>query len=165
METGRNTEAPPLELVITRDFDAPRALVFRAWTDPAQMAVWATPQGLQAIGGQSDVRVGGAFRAGMRAADGQEHWVHGVYRAIVEPERLVMSHGWLDANGMPGHMTEVTVTFEELAPRRTRMHFRQTGFDTRASRNGHEDGWASSFSQLAALLAQAGAQLGSTAGR
>ena len=144
------------ELELTRELKARRERVFAAWTDPEQMAAWATPQGLQALGGQADVRVGGSFRAGMRELGGQEHWVHGSYREIVEPERLVMTHGWLDANGKPGHMTLVTVTFEALAPRRTRMHFRQTGFDSKASRDGHAEGWTSSFDQLRAALERAG---------
>lgn len=142
------------ELRITRIFEAPRRLVFRAWTDPEQMGRWAAPPGVQRVEGASDTRVGGAYSACMVSPDGQEHRVHGVYREIVEPEKLVMTHGWLDAQRRPGHMTLVTVTFEELGPKRTRMEFVQTGFDSLASRNGHEGGWNGSFDQLVALLAE-----------
>ena len=141
------------ELTLTRIFDAPRALVFRAWTDPEQMARWAAPRGFTRGEASSDVRVGGSYRACIRSPEGQDHWVHGVYREIVEPERLVMTHGWLDDQGQPGPMTLVTVTFEALGPRRTRMNFLQTGFTSVASRDGHNEGWTSSFEQLVELLA------------
>lgn len=148
------TTAPERELAITRIFEAPRAMVFRAWTDPEQMGRWAAPHGFTRGEASSDVRVGGAYRACIRSPEGQDHWVHGEYREIVEPERLVMTHGWLDEHGQPGHMTLITVTFEELGPRRTQMNFLQTGFDSVASRDGHNGGWTSSFEQLAELLSE-----------
>lgn len=141
------------ELAITRVFEAPRTLVFRAWTDPEQMARWAAPRGYSRGQASADVRVGGSYRACIRSPEGQDHWVHGQYREIVAPERLVMTHGWLDERGQPGPMTLVTVTFEALGPRRTRMNFLQTGFDSVASRDGHDGGWTSSFEQLVDLLA------------
>lgn len=149
------TSDPKTELAITRIFDAPRSLVFRAWTDPEQMGRWGAPRGFGRGESSSDVRVGGSYRACMRSPDGSEHWVHGQYREIVEPERLVMTHGWLEENGQPGHMTLITVTFDELGPRRTQMNFLQTGFDSIASRDGHNEGWTSSFEQLTELLAEA----------
>jgi uncharacterized protein YndB with AHSA1/START domain len=144
--------SPDSELAITRVFEAPRTLVFRAWTDPEQMARWAAPRGFSRGAASSDVRVGGSYRACIRSPEGQDHWVHGVYREIVEPERLVMTHGWLDDQGQPGPMTLITVTFEALGPGRTRMNFLQTGFDSVASRDGHNGGWTSSFDQLVELL-------------
>jgi len=148
------TTTPERELAITRIFEAPRAMVFRAWTDPEQMGRWAAPHGFTRGEASSDVRAGGAYRACIRSPEGQDHWVHGEYREIVKPERLVMTHGWLDEQGRPGHMTLITVTFEELGPRRTQMHFLQTGFDSVASRDGHHGGWTSSFEQLAELLSE-----------
>lgn len=146
--------SPECELAITRIFEAPRAMVFRAWTDPEQMARWAAPRGFSRGEASADVRVGGAYRACIRSPEGQDHWVHGEYREIVAPERLVMTHGWLDDKGRPGHMTLITVTFEELGPRKTQMNFLQTGFDSLASRDGHNGGWTSSFEQLVELLAE-----------
>lgn len=150
-----NASASTSELAITRIFEAPRRMVFRAWTDPEQMGRWAAPRGFTRGEASSDVRVGGAYRACIRSPEGEDHWVHGEYREIVEPERLVMTHGWLDEQGRPGHMTLVTVTFEELGPRTTRMNFLQTGFDSVASRDGHDQGWTSSFEQLVEMLAGA----------
>lgn len=148
------TEASESELTITRVFEAPRSMVFRAWIDPEQMARWAAPRGFSRGEAHSDVRVGGTYRACIRSPEGQDHWVHGEYREIVEPARLVMTHGWLDEKGQPGHMTLITVTFEELGPRKTQMNFLQTGFDSTDSRDGHHGGWTSSFEQLGALLAE-----------
>ena len=148
------TKTSESELTITRVFEAPRTMVFRAWTDPEQMARWAAPRGFSRGEARSDVRVGGTYRACIRSPEGQDHWVHGEYREIVEPSRLVMTHGWLDDKGQPGHMTLITVTFEELGPLKTQMNFLQTGFDSTESRDGHNSGWTSSFEQLAALLAE-----------
>ena len=75
------------ELVVTRVIDAPRRLVFRAWTQPEHIARWWGPQGFTTIHCEMDVRVGGAYRFGMRSPQGTEHWKRGVYREIVEPER------------------------------------------------------------------------------
>src|SRR3981081_2563312 len=77
------------EVVITRVFDAPRALVFRAWTDPQHLARWWGPQGFSNPVCETDVRIGGAWRIVMRGPDGAEYPGGGVYREIVVPERLV----------------------------------------------------------------------------
>ena len=77
------------ELVITRVYDAPRELVFRAWTDPKHMARWWGPKHFTNRVEQMDVRPGGAWRIVMCAPDGSEYPAQGVYREIVPPERLV----------------------------------------------------------------------------
>src|SRR5512147_1513859 len=82
------------ELVITRTFDAPRALVFRAWTQPEHMVRWLGPHGYTAPSCKIDFRVGGAYRACICSPEGQESWMRGIYREIVEPERLVFSFAW-----------------------------------------------------------------------
>ena len=73
------------ELVLTRIFDAPRAIVFKAWTDPQQLARWWGPKGFTNPVCELDPRVGGTLRIVMRAPDGQEHPMTGVFREIVEP--------------------------------------------------------------------------------
>ncbi|MFL5266209.1 MAG: SRPBCC domain-containing protein, partial [Stellaceae bacterium] len=111
------TSAPAIsadhELVITRIFDAPRSLVFKAWTEPDRAARWWGPQGFTTLHCTMDVRAGGAFRICMRSPDGAEYWKQGVYREVAEPERLVFTFAWEDAEGKPGHETVVTVTFAE----------------------------------------------------
>jgi uncharacterized protein YndB with AHSA1/START domain len=88
----------------------------------------------------------------MRKPDGTDLWLGGVYREIVEPERLVFTHAWLDANGKPGPETLVTVTLTERGGK-TEMKFRQTGFDSTESREGHAGGWGECFDKLEELLA------------
>ena len=145
------------ELVITRVFDAPLALVFAAWTEPEHLARWSGPQGFTVPHRTMDLREGGRYRACLRSPEGAEHWVGGVYKTLQPPHRLVMTHAWEDEHGEPGPQTLVTVTLSEESPGKTRMHFRQSGFDSASSRDGHARGWASSFERLQALLEGAAA--------
>jgi len=89
------------ELTIRRTFDAPRALVFRVWTEPQHLAQWSCPRGFTMIENRGELRVGGAFSACMRSPEGSDHRLRGVYREIVAPERLVFTHAWVDASGTP----------------------------------------------------------------
>lgn len=137
------------ELVIERTFEAPRELVFAAWTRPEHLAHWSGPAGFTSEQDHMDLRVGGTYRACLIAPDGARHWLQGAYRAIQPPSHLAMSHAWEEEGGRPGPATEITVDFLEAGPGRTRMVFRQTGFGSTASRDGHADGWGSSFDRLA----------------
>ena len=101
------------ELVVTRIIDAPRDLVFRAWTEPEQVARWWGPQGFVTTHCDMDIRPGGAFRCCMRSPAGTDHWKRGVYREIVDPERIVFTFAWENADGNPGHELLTTVTFVE----------------------------------------------------
>jgi uncharacterized protein YndB with AHSA1/START domain len=103
-------------------------------------------------GNSGELRVGGAFSACMRSPEGSEHRLHGVYREIVAPERLVFTHAWVDASGTPGPETLVTVTLAERNGR-TEMTFHQGIFASLAARDGHQQGWTSCFERLAELLA------------
>src|SRR5207244_3027674 len=80
-----------LALEIERVFNAPRRLVYAAWTDQAHSTKWA-PHNMQIIHVEADLRVGGKIRVGMRGVDGVEHWESGAYREIVANERLVFTH-------------------------------------------------------------------------
>ena len=82
------------ELVITRVFDAPRALVFAAWTEPDRIVEWSAPHGFTIPHCEGELRVGGAWRCCMRSPEGADLWLGGVYREIVVPERLVFTHAW-----------------------------------------------------------------------
>lgn len=146
--------APADELVIERTFAAPRDLVFAAWTEPQHLAHWSGPEGFTTEQDHLDLRPGGTYRACLIAPDGARHWVRGEYLVIDPPARLVMTHAWEDEQGSPGPCTEVSVLLHETGPGRTRMVFRQTGFTSEASRDGHAEGWGSSFDRLAAHLEQ-----------
>src|SRR5437868_2842338 len=73
------------DFVITRVFDAPRSLVFKAWTDPQHMAQWWGPHGFTIPVCEMDVRPDGAYRIVMRGADGVDYPLKGVYHEIAEP--------------------------------------------------------------------------------
>ena len=140
------------ELTVTRVFDAPREVVFGAWTDPAQAARWWGPQGFTTISCEMDVRPGGAYRACMRSPHGTRHCRRGVYRDVARPERLVFTFAWEDADGNPGHEMVVTVSFAAVGSR-TRLTLHQAGFETVAARDDHRRGWSSCLERFAEYLA------------
>ena len=157
-ETAPSTDR---ELTITRVFEAPRQLVFKAWTDPRHLADWWGPEGYTLPVCEMDFRPGGAYRFCMRSPEGRDSWVQGVYREIVEPERLMMSGGWIDANGKPvqqlhGELSQTvtTVTFEEHDGK-TRLTLHNGVFESVASRDSHRSGWSSSLDRLAEYVATA----------
>src|SRR5580658_229001 len=73
------------ELVVTRMIDAPRPLVFKAWTDPEQIAHWWGPKGFVTVDYEMDIRPGGAYRLTMRSPEGTDHRKRGVYLQIIAP--------------------------------------------------------------------------------
>jgi uncharacterized protein YndB with AHSA1/START domain len=150
--TSAAAETMDRELLITRIFDAPRALVFKAWIEPDRAARWWGPQGFVTVYCNMDVRPGGAFRVCMRSPEGTEHWKQGVYREVVEPERLVFTFAWEDAEGKPGHETVVTVTFSEHGTK-TKLTLHQGVFETVMARDAHQSGWTSTLECLADYLA------------
>ena len=151
-----NSAAIERELNIRRTFNAPRELVFRAWTEPQLLAQWSCPRGYTFSENRGELRVGGTFSARMRSPEGTEHRLSGVYREIVPPERLVFTHCWVDEQGRPGPETLVTVTLAERDGR-TEMTFHQALFASVEACVGHELGWTSYFERLVELLATPGA--------
>jgi len=152
--TSVAVDAADRELVVTRILDAPRRLVFQAWTEPDRAARWWGPQGFTTIYCDMEVRPGGTFRASMRSPEGTVHCRRGVYREVVEPERLVFTFAWEDAQGKPGPETVVTVTFADLDGK-TELTLRQTVFETVAARDSHRRGWTSTLERFAEYLANA----------
>lgn len=120
------------EIVLRREFDAPRELVFRAWTDPEHLPHWMGPHGFTLTTHSIDVRVGGMWRYTMHGPDGTDYSNRVVYQEIARPERLVYLHGE-DVDDDPGAF-HVTVTFEDVDGR-TRMTSRMV-FPTAEARNG-----------------------------
>ena len=136
------------ELVITRVIDAPRRLVFKAWMQPEHVARWWGPQGFTTIHCEMDIRVGGTYRCGMRSPQGIEHWKRGVYREIVEPERIVFTFAWENADGNPSHELLTTVTFAEQGEK-SKLTLQQSGFEAIKGRDSHVTGWTSCFERFA----------------
>jgi uncharacterized protein YndB with AHSA1/START domain len=99
------------EIVITRLFDAPRELVFKAYTDPSLVTQWWGPKMYTIEVEKLDARPGGTWRIVNRDADGNEYWFHGVYHDVTPPERIVQTFEW---EGMPGHVSFETATLEDV---------------------------------------------------
>jgi uncharacterized protein YndB with AHSA1/START domain len=146
------------EITITRIFDAPRALVFKAWTDAAQLAQWWGPKGFTNPVCEIDPRVGGAIRIHMRSPDGSIYPMKGEIREIVAPERLVFTNIAVDAAGH--HIIEglTTVTFaDEGGKTKLTVQTRGSAITEQAVGylKGMEMGWTQSIDKLQALLALA----------
>jgi uncharacterized protein YndB with AHSA1/START domain len=137
------------ELVITRIFDAPRELVWEAWNDPEHAKAWG-PKGFTTPVREMDLRPGGSWRALMISPEGKEFRQHGVVRELVPPERLSFTFIWDDN---PAEEMLVTVTFAARGGK-TEMTFRQTGFASDASRDGHRGGWEEAFEALTLVVAK-----------
>lgn len=99
------------EYVMTRVFDAPRDLVFAAYTDPKHIPRWWGQRSSTTIVDKMDVRPGGGWRYIQRDPDGNEYAFNGEYREIVPPERLVST---FEFEGMPGHVVVDSATFAEI---------------------------------------------------
>ncbi len=141
-------------LEMTRVFDAPRSLVFKAWTEPEHMANWFGPRGFTVTTCKVDLRPGGAYRLSMHSSAGSDHWLQGVYHEIIEPERLVCTFAWADANGNATRPeTVLKLTFEDLAGK-TRLTLHQSVFESVTACDEHRTGWTSSFECLAEYLAR-----------
>ncbi len=97
------------EVVITREFDAPRDLVFEAHTSCEHMSNWWGPRKYEVADCEVDFRPGGAWRI-VHRAEGEEHVFRGEYQDIVRPERITWTFEWM---GLPGHISVDTIAFEE----------------------------------------------------
>lgn len=142
------------ELVIARLVDAPRDMVYAAWTDPKQAMQWWGPEGLTVVALEMDVRPGGKWRKCMRGADGKDYWRKGVYREVVAPERLVFTYVSDDPIDAPGRETLVTVSFEERGAK-TMMTLRHSGFESKPARDSHARGWGSCIERFARYVTPA----------
>jgi uncharacterized protein YndB with AHSA1/START domain len=119
------------EIVLTREFDAPRALVFKAMTDPAAIPQWWGPRRFTTVVDEMDVRPGGKWRYLQRDAEGNEFTFHGIYQEVVPPERLAYTFEW---EGLPGHVSLETITLEERDGKTTSVDV--VRFDSKEDRDG-----------------------------
>ena len=152
-------QAEDREIVITRGFDAPRDLVFQVSTDPARLKRWWGPKNFTNPVCELDVRPGGAIRIHMRAPDGTIYPMTGVYREIVEPEKLVFVSAALDAKGDPMFELLNTIIFSDQGGK-TKLTLRvQVVRVTPAAAPylaGMEQGWSQSLDRLASFCGGAG---------
>jgi uncharacterized protein YndB with AHSA1/START domain len=157
-QTTITAEPGKQELVITREFDAPRELVFKVFTDPELLPQWWGPRYLSTIVDKMDVRPGGQWRFINRDAQENEYAFHGVYHEVLAPERIIDT---FEYEGLPetGHVTLETMKLEELPGGRTRLTTQsvyQTVMDRDAVlQSGMESGVNDTYDRLSELLEKA----------
>jgi uncharacterized protein YndB with AHSA1/START domain len=175
MASANDSGAPGSDFVLTRLVAAPRALLFKVWTDPDHLTRWFGPAGTSMPTCRMDLRPGGSFHYAMRLPNGQEMWGKWVFVEVVEPERLVLINSFSDANGgLTRHPMSATWPLETMstttfvdqgarteltlrwAPHQATPEERLT-FD--GAHAGMAHGWAGTMAQLDDYLAkvQAGA--------
>ncbi len=158
------------EFVISRTFDAPRDLVWKAFTDPDRMKHWWGPKGVTILASKMDLRPAGTYHYGMRTPDGTEIWGRFVYREIAAPQRLVCVNAFSDADGgltrhpmAPSWPLEMLSRFEftEAAGKTTFTvkwsPLNPTPEERATFENGHESmnqGWSGTMDKLANYLAK-----------
>ena len=166
MQTRKSASSKaPMEeaLVITRVFDAPREVVWKAWTDPELVKHWWGPQYFTAPVVNIDLRVGGRYLYDMRSPDGHDFWSTGTYQEIVPLEKIVVTDSFADEQGnivpashygmtgdFPSEML-LTVLFEELDGK-TRLTLRSLGLPPGIQTDLARDGWNTSLDKFAAVL-------------
>ncbi len=157
--------------VITRTFNAPRDLVWKAWTKRESLMQWFGPKGFTMPICTLDLKPGGSFHYCLRSADGMEMWGKWIFREIVKPERIVLVQHFSDKDGgitrhpmapdwpaetlstmtLTEHAGKTTLTLRWAAYNATEIE--RKVFDT--SLASMEQGWGGTFEQLTAYLAKA----------
>src|SRR5215475_16096078 len=142
-------------VTLTRVFDAPRALVWKAWTNPTMMAQWFGPRGFTNPVCELDVRAGGSLRIVMRGPDGNDYPMKGEFRVVSEPELLVFTNIAIDSEGRHLLEGETTVTFTEKGGKTTlTLETYAVGLVPIAPQMlaGMEAGWTQSIDKLQELV-------------
>ena len=130
---GPDASTADREIVISRVFEAPRELVWEAWTNPKHVVNWWGPRGFSTTIKTMDVRPGGVWEHTMHGPDGANYPNKSVFVEVVKPERIVYKHGGHKEGG-PGVHFQSTWTFDALTPRQTRLTIRMV-FATAAERD------------------------------
>ena len=145
------------EIVLTRVFDAPRRLVFDAFSKPELLKRWFGPRGWSLVVCEVDLRVGGGFRFVLHGPDGRQMGMRGVYRELVPPERSVHMESFDD---YPGE-SQVTAVFVEQRGKTTltaTVLYPSREVRDAVVKSGIEHGAAESYDKLAELLASSEAR-------
>jgi uncharacterized protein YndB with AHSA1/START domain len=157
-KNSATTKASDHKLVISRELDAPRELVWKAWTEPEQIKEWlGMGEGLTIESVKMDVRVGGKFRLQQKMADGEFFTAAGTYLEVKAPERLVYTWDWEKDGGgtefgeLEGDETQVTLEFG-ASGKRTRLVLTHEKFASVQKRDRHEVGWQSWIGRLAKFV-------------
>ncbi|HVT93301.1 MAG TPA: SRPBCC domain-containing protein [Bryobacteraceae bacterium] len=157
-------------MVIARVFDAPRELVWKAWTDPKYVMQWWGPKGFTTLVCKIDFRVGGKFRYCVRTPEGQEFWNAGEYHEIVQYEKIVSSMYFSDSEGNKIEPEQLGIeheaiegaydvtTFEDLGNGQTKLTFIGNEPMESAKESGQLEGWYEILDKFAAVVAEAAAR-------
>lgn len=145
------------KMTITRIFNAPRKIVFKAWTDPKQMEQWWGPHRFTSSEGKMDLKPGGKWQIRMDSPElgFKDMWTKGVFKEIVEPEKLVFTTNGSAGNEEAGLEALATVTFEEYDGKtKLTLHVVVTKLapSWEGAFAGMEQGWSQSLEKLAALF-------------
>jgi uncharacterized protein YndB with AHSA1/START domain len=159
--TSKNNPTPNtqnIKLVVSREFDAPRELVWKAWTEPGQMKQWlalADDMTIESV--KMDLRVDGRFRLQTKMTDGEFFTAAGRYLEVKPLERLVYTWDWeKDGAGtefgeLEGHETQITVEFRSTG-KGTELVLTHERFASTESRDRHQGGWQNWLSRLAKFV-------------
>jgi len=144
------------EMVITRVLDAPRELVWKAWTEPEHVSKWWGPDGFSTTIETMDVRPGGEWIQTLRGPDGAVYPNHSRFIEVVKPERIVMRHGGYKEGGSGANFV-ATWTFETLGEKQTRITLRglfptREEFERVAREFGAIEGGKQTLARLAEYL-------------
>ena len=137
-------------LRLARSLPASRPEVFRALTDPVQLAQWWGPHGFSCPSVEFDPKVGGAYRIAMQPPDGEIFYLSGELLEVDAPARLAYTFVW-DPATPDDRETVVTLALEERGEQ-TEVLFEQGEFATEERLSLHEAGWADGFERLEAFL-------------
>ncbi len=140
-------EKENLSVEIKRFIKAPRARVYAAWTDPAQLKQWFGPENVQTRNLFADVRVGGEFRWHLTNAGGEKMTMRGEYRVLQPDKKIVLSWQWQDDEEWENHTSVVTVELADCDGG-TELCLTHEQLPNEDSRNGHEEGWNSALNKL-----------------
>lgn len=151
-------KAKDTEIVLSRTFNAPRELVWKAWTDPKHIMQWWGPKGFKNSSCASDLRVGGTFHLDMRGPDGNTYPCKGVFREVTAPERIIYDseadEGHPCGAGLPPRSL-VTVTFTEQDNKTTltlHTRFESAARKEAANLAGYSISWGEALERLAEAL-------------
>jgi uncharacterized protein YndB with AHSA1/START domain len=161
-----NTAANEVErMTITRIFDAPRELVWKAWTDPQYVMQWWGPKGFTSPVCKMDFREGGKYLCCMKSPDGQEFWNAGEYHEIVPIEKIVSSMYFADSEGNKVEPETLgiehesienaydTALFEDLGNGKTKLTFIGNEPMESAVNSGQVEGWNQILDKVADVIA------------
>jgi uncharacterized protein YndB with AHSA1/START domain len=139
--------AEKTSLKIERFINAPRARVYAAWTDPAQLKEWWGPETVRTRNFAADVRVGGKYRWDLINQEDEEMSVFGEYRELVPEKKIVFTWKWDDDDVWENRNSVVTVELFDAAGG-TELHLRHEQLPSTESRDRHNEGWNSVFDRL-----------------